>query len=116
MLITIALDGKQVKISPDQLQWEPPPVVDHTGQLAPILGRFWSCRLSLSRLTVVQHHEWAAAMDGEPHTIALPHPTSGAETTFEDVYVEQVAPRLRFDGRAVAMAGVDVLVTHVEVD
>ena len=109
------IDGREVDMVPDTITWEPPRLLGRTGRGAPVYAPYWTCRLGFSRMTVIQYETWRELVDGNTHTITLPHPTTGETTTFT-CYVENPEPRLDTrDACLAAASGVDITLTKIEV-
>lgn len=118
MRIYVHVNGQPVPmwISPTGVNWEPPPVKGFDGRGAPVYMPFWECRLAFARLTCVEYEDWRGLCDGQRHTLILPHPTNGSMTTFTNVYIVTVTPRLNTrDSCLAAASGVDVELTRVAV-
>lgn len=112
----IELDGIAVKNTPDSLRWEPPRFLGEDGEGVPTYGPYWRCHLAFSRTSRVQLQHWYDAMDGETHTIRLPHPITGRYTTFTGVYVRHPESMLNTrDLSQPAAAGVDFTITRLDV-
>ena len=110
------IDGVPVKNTPDNIQWEPPTFLGEDGDGAPSYAPYWSCRLSFSLTSIVQLQHWSDAMDGDTHTIRLPHPISGVWTDFTSVYIRYPSVNLSTrDLNRVSGAGVDLMLTHISV-
>lgn len=112
----IELDGVRVMNTPDTIRWEPPVFLGHDGDGAPSYGPYWKCHLGFGRTTVIQLQHWNDAMDGETHTVRLPHPITGQHTEFTGVYVQ--LPEANFnstDVNRISAAGVDFTITHLDV-
>ena len=109
----IMVDDQQVSMSPQQINWGEPPLYAKDGNRAPIVGSWWTCRLSLPLLTNVAHEQWFDLRDGASHEFLLPHPASGLMRLF-DAYVDSVVGR--FDTRddcEPAMAGADMQLSGI---
>ena len=111
----IAIDGILAVVTPNNLNWQEPPVLSKDGNRAPIIGSYWKCRLALSRVTSVMHEDWFTLRDGATHTFLLPHPATGTPTTYTG-YVDNVVGR--FDVKPhcrPAMTGMDVMLSGIVV-
>jgi len=93
-MLYIELDGGITRMQPQSINWEPPAGMGNDGQGAPVYGPYWSCSLGFSYLTLTEYDRWHAAVDGDAHTVTLPHPITGRMTDFTSVYVAHVTPRL----------------------
>ena len=111
MLFTI--DGIQA-LPPDGVQWDAPAILGYNGVGAPIYSAYRNCRLTFTRVTdATGYARWQNLCDGKTHIFTLPHPYTGQWVEVE-AYVSTVEPRLDTrDTRNIAMAGVDVSLTHI---
>ena len=112
----ITIDDSLPQNQPTVVSWERPRQLGYTGVGVPVFGAYWSCSLGFDRLTVVEFHRWFdASTDGIAHDILLPHPESGLMVEYS-CYVSQFSPRLNTrDWCRAAAAGVDILITRVNV-
>jgi len=108
-----AVDGTCI-LPPDGIQWDAPAVLGYNGVGAPICSAYRSCRLTFSRITDAEDYaRWHDLCDGALHTFTLPHPYTGQWIEVQ-AYVSTVELRLdTHDIYNVAMAGVDVSLTHI---
>lgn len=91
-------------MQPQSVNWQPPSTLGNDGLGAPVYGPYWSCSLGFSYLTLAEYDHWHDAVDGDTHTVRLPHPITGRMTSFT-AYVAHVTPRLRTDVRTARRAG-----------
>jgi hypothetical protein len=111
----ISFDGLIMNIQPDALNWEPPRMIERDGDYAPVRGQFFSCRLSLGRTVVPNLQDWQAVFTTTAHTAILPHPYTGAMTSFS-CYVDSVTPRMDVSDQSdhcAAVAGFDVTLSGI---
>jgi len=116
-MLYIELDGGITRMQPQSVNWEPPSGMGNDGQGAPVYGPYWSCNLGFSYLTLTEYERWHDAVDGDTHTVRLPHPTTGVMTNYT-AYVAFVTPRLRTDVQGVCRAGTtgaDIGLTRITV-
>jgi hypothetical protein len=99
------------------VNWGDPPLLGHNGSGAPVYAPYRTCSLSFDRLTLVLFQQlFLASEDGEQHTVRLPHPANDGLMTEYTCYVSKFSPRLNVrDPCTAAAAGVDVLLTRIEV-
>ena len=116
-MLYIELDGGITRMQPQSINWEPPSGLGSDGQGAPVYGPYWSCNLGFSYLTLVEYDRWHDAVDGDTHTVRLPHPTTGAMTNYT-AYVAHVTPRQAINVQGVCRAattGADIQITRITV-
>lgn len=110
------LDGVVVKNTPDSIRWEPPTLLGINGTGEPVYAPYWSATISFARTSVVQLQHWYDAMDGDTHTVRLPHPITGRWTEFSSVYIRLPGENLNTrDVARPSSAGVDFRITRVSV-
>jgi len=112
----IELDGRRVRVAPQDYSWEPPSFLGDDGDGAPSYAPFWSFRLSFSLTQRAQLEQWYDAMDGDTHTVRLPHPITQQWTDFADVFIR--LPALTgtiIDPNRPAATGIDFMVTRVDI-
>lgn len=112
--IRIAIDNVPLLVQPDGIDWVPP-LVAKAGNGAPIYGSFWACRLSNGVLTGAVHDIIFALMDGNMHTVYLPHPASAVMTTYSDVYIDTVQSRFVLKQEVLAVSGYDMVISRIAV-
>jgi len=109
----ISIDGLIIPLQPDSLDWEPPELIGHDGNSAPVMAPHWKCQLGFSRMTSVVHGMWYDAWDGILHDFMLPHPRTGELTTYS-CYIESVSPRMNIVADCdPALVGLDITLYHI---
>lgn len=113
----ISFDGHIMELQPDALTWEPPRVISRDGNFAPIVGMYWGCRLSLGKIVEPSLQDWQTVYTQTSHTAILPHPFTGAMTSYT-CYVDSVAPRMDTGDQAshcAAVVGFDVTLAGITI-
>ena len=116
-MLLIQLDGGISEMQPQSINWENPGNLGQDGQGAPVYGPYWSCSLGFSYITTAEFDRWHDAVDGDTHTVRLPHPITGTMTNYT-CYVSHVTPRMRTDVQGpcrAAITGADVMLTRIAV-
>lgn len=112
--IRVGTEDVPAVMQPDTHNWTPPNQFGNDGEGAPILAPYWKCQLGFSKLTTIQYQQWFSLLDGDLHYIGLPSPIDGSITDYE-CYVESISPRISTQGGTIAMAGIDVTLSHIYV-
>ena len=112
----IEINGKPAAMTPRSLNWQENPIVAKDGQRAPIFGPYWGASLSIelpTDLGSLTFNEWAGIRDGTTQTFTLPHPITGALTTFTGVYVDSAVGRMDTSGDCAVMTGFDIVLSSI---
>lgn len=112
--VVILIDGMKIPVYPDSMRWERS-VRYKDGDYAPVYNPFHRLRMSSGVLTSVMHEKIFALMDSLPHTLTVPHPSTGVMTDFAGVYIDLVTGGQSTKSGKLVMAGYDMELSGIEV-